>query len=402
MDQIRLLQQADYEQSLLLAEFAFQRKLHPDDRANRLAEMDTEQIWGYFVEDQLAAQLAVLPLKIWVNGQVTNMGGVALVSTWPEYRRGGKIGQLLHRALREMRDRGQVWSALAPFSYAFYRKYGWEAGIDYIRYEMDVGKLPRPDVAEGSQVRRVSADEVESITAPIYEAFAVRFNGMLARTPMWWQTRVFGRKQGIFSVYRNPSGEAEGYLFYQVKDKVLTIHEMVCLTEEARLGLWRYVSQHDSMISKVICHAPVGDQLPFLLAEPTIRQDIIPYFMMRIVDVSELIATYAFAPGTDDDGSSKPFYFLVNDTAAEWNDGLFRIEPEKLGTDRVSKLGPDSGDIDREQILSCDIQSLSSLLIGYKSASLLHRIGRLRGPVEEVLRLEQYLPKTTTYLLDYF
>lgn len=400
MSDIRLLQQDDYEQSLLLAQFAFQRKLLPDDRAQRLAAMDNEQIWGCFVDGQLAAQLAVLPLNFWINGQVYGMGGIALVASWPEYRRGGMVGQLLRRSLAGMREQGQVWSALAPFSYAFYRKYGWEAGIDYIRYEIDVGKLPRPEVVEGSQVRRIAADE--EMLAPIYETYAASFNGMLARTPEWWRTRVFGNKEGIVSVYRNSAGEAEGYLFYQVKEKVLTIHELVCLTEEARLGLWRFISQHDSMISKVVCRAPVGDSLPFLLAEPRIRQEVVPYFMVRIVDVSQLLTTYRFASGDNTDNSAKPFYLLVDDAAAEWNDGLFRIYPQRTGSERVCKLDPNITNNFLEPILSCDIQTLSALLIGYQSASLLHRIGRLRGDEEEVLRFEQYLPAATAYLMDYF
>ncbi|MNR51689.1 hypothetical protein D3C85_1714000 [compost metagenome] len=53
-------------------------------------------------------------------------------------------------------------------------------------------------------------------------------------------------------------------------------------------------------------------------------------------------------------------------------------------------------------VISCDIQTLSALFMGYLRASLLHQLGRIEGHSEEIARLELRLPSRTTYLADYF
>ncbi|TKH33755.1 GNAT family N-acetyltransferase, partial [Paenibacillus polymyxa] len=39
---------------------------------------------------------------------------------------GGMVSRLLTHALEEMKTAGQSLSFLHPFSFAFYRKFGWE------------------------------------------------------------------------------------------------------------------------------------------------------------------------------------------------------------------------------------------------------------------------------------
>ena len=81
--------------------------------------MKEEDVWGYFVNDRLASQLRLLPLAIWLNGVRYEMGGIASVATWPEYRRQGQVGKLLRHMLKVMRDKGMTVSMLHPFSFAF-------------------------------------------------------------------------------------------------------------------------------------------------------------------------------------------------------------------------------------------------------------------------------------------
>lgn len=408
MDPIRLLKKDDLQDSLALSEFAFQNTVLPEERDERLAVMESQQTWGYFARDQLAAKLTILEQETWVNEKAFKMGGIAAVATWPEYRRQGMVGQLLSKSLEMMKESGQTLSFLAPFAFAFYRKYGWEAYIEYMRYEIATHQLPKPEVAAGSTLRRIEAES--ALLNPIYEAYAKRFNGMLVRTEDWWRKRVFNRKKGIVTLYRNAAGEPEGYIIYQVKEKVLTVHEMIALTEEANRGLWRLISNHDSMIDKVVCQAPFGDPLPFVLADPRIKQEVVPYFMARIVDAAAFLREYPFNAVVEGAGAGKPLYLQLRDGHAEWNNGIFRIQPAQGEGNDVIKLSGErvfanEGGSDKEEerhVISCDIQTLSALLMGYKRASLLHRIGRLQGDTDEISRLEQFIPERTTYLTDFF
>ncbi|MNR23373.1 hypothetical protein D3C85_1403900 [compost metagenome] len=176
---------------------------------------------------------------------------------------------------------------------------------------------------------------------------------------------------------------------------------MVALTEDASRAIWRLISNHDSMIEKVVCQAPEGDSLPFMLADPRIKQEIVPYFMARIVDAEAFLKLYPFDTVADTSEKSEPFYLQLHDGQAEWNNGIFRVVPGNGEGNDIIKLD-DAHNPQSTDIISCDIQTLAALLMGYKRASFLLRIGRLQGDAAEITRLERFIPDRTTYLTDFF
>ncbi|NEW09840.1 GNAT family N-acetyltransferase [Paenibacillus sp. SYP-B3998] len=396
MNGIRTLKQEELLESFSLAEFAFQFELTSGERAERVEKTDPNQISGYFVDGTLAAQLTILNCYTWLNGQCFAMGGIAGVATWPEYRRNGMVGQLLVQALKTMKEQGQTVSFLSPFKFEFYRKYGWETYIDFLKYEIPADKLPKFQITEGGKIVRVSKDW--ELLNPIYEEHAVRYNGMLKRDEQWWNQRYFKFKKGTAALYCNSQGEHRGYVFYQVKDKVATIHEMVFLDEEARRGLWKFIADHDSMIDKVELNAPVDDALPFLTHDPKFKQEKIAYFSARIVDVQTFLTQYSFAAREQ----ATSLYLHISDSHAEWNNGIYVLEIAAKGKEAVVTKLSEGESLSGYDILSCTIQTLSALLIGYQKAGFLSKIGRLQGTPELVSKFEAAIPVRTTYLSDFF
>ncbi|SDO82234.1 Predicted acetyltransferase [Paenibacillus sp. yr247] len=396
MNEIRTLRQEELSESFSLSEFAFQYELTEEERAERIGWMDPNQVWGYFAQGQLAAKLHIFNFHTWLNGQCFAMGGIAGVATWPEYRRNGMVGQLLVQALKVMKEQGQTISFLAPFKFEFYRKYGWETYVDYLKYVIPVDKLPKFKAAEGSSILRVAKDK--ELLNPIYEKYAKQFNGMLKRDPAWWNNRYFKSKKGTAAIYLNAQGEQRGYVFYQVKDQVATIHELVFLDEEARRGLWKFIADHDSMMAKVEVKAPVDDQLPFLVHDPKFNQEKITYFSARIVDVESFFLQYVYEARDE----AEPLCLRISDSHADWNQGVYRLDFTENGKSaKVTKLS--EGDIPSEElILSCTVQTLTALFIGYQKASFMALIERLQGSQLLISRLEAAIPRRTTYLADFF
>jgi predicted acetyltransferase len=397
MDQIRRLKAEELDESFALSEFAFQYELSPEDRAERMGQVNLNQLWGYFMDGKLASKLTILDFQTWINGKSFAMGGIAGVATWPEYRRNGMVGKLLRHALQVMKEQGQTVSFLHPFAFAFYRKYGWETYIEYKKYEIETAKLSGVFAAGPGTVKRVPLDW--KLLQPVYEAYAAQYNGMLRRDEFWWTQRYFKFKKGTAAVYYNAEGEARGYVFYQVKDYQCKIHELVHLDQESRSALWKFIADHDSMMEKVLVNAPSDDDLPFLLANPRIKHEVVPYFMARIVDVAAFLAQYPFAAAAG--GEEERFALQVADGQAEWNDGMFELVIDADGRASVTKKDV-PGDPAETNVLACDIQTLSTLLMGYRSASALHRIGRFQGSAAEAARLEKRIPQRTTYLADFF
>lgn len=410
MDEIRTLRQEDIDGSLKLDEFAFQYEIPESEWIETRQDTNPEQIYAVYVNNNLAAKLHLLPFSVYIGGVPFLMGGVAGVATWPEYRRGGRVAQLLHHALRAMKDAGQVVSLLAPFSFAFYRKYGWEHCIDRKQYTIHKVDWPKFPGTTGSVFR---SDDLDALK-PLYETFASRYNGMLQRSDAWWQRRAKRWGAAIRAVYQTESGAAKGYIVYQVKQSALTIHEFVYNTEEARQGLWNFINDHDSMADKVTLIVPTNDVLPFLLPNPRITQELVPYFMARIVDVENFLRQFPFVRLPLAQKASNLANTLLNirvtDPHAPWNEGTFQVRfPVAASGDvtvgRVSVDSFDSFDSTGDSLLdvvSMDIQTLTAVLFGYQRPSLLQQLGRISGSREAVQALEQSLPTQTPFLYDFF
>jgi predicted acetyltransferase len=398
LEEIRRLTHADIDEHLRLDEFAFQLEFTPERLQDLRAHTNPENIWGYFVDGQLAAQLMIWPLTVYVHGVPFPMGGIASVATWPEYRRGGKVAQLLRTSLIEMREAGQVVSMLAPFSFAFYRKYGWEMLMERKLYTLERADWPHFPDTGGTFERTTDWRHL----APIYEAYARRYNGMLQRTEEWWTRRIEQRKPGIRAVYRNAAGEPRGYLIYQVRNARIQIHELVFLDEDARRGIWNFIYNHDSMAREVTLVAPSDDSLPYLLDNPRIKQELEPYFMARIVDVGPFLRRYPFAAPDGD----VTVALSLTDPHAPWNEKCFTICVDHHGAAEIEQgdardVGTPPGSA-HLPVVQMDIQNLSAMLMGYRRPMELYRLGRLLGNLEGVQRLEQILPARTTFLLDFF
>lgn len=391
--EIRQLTREEMFDSITLSEFAFQYELSPEDKEERIRQADPNQSWGYWIDGKLASKLTILDFHTWIGGREFAMGGVAGVATWPEYRRQGMVGKLLRHALRTMRDNGQTISFLHPFSYPFYRRFGWNNLTEYRKYTIETDKLIGVFAPGAGTVERIAL-EPEAVGA-VYEAYAKTFNGMLKREDKYWRERVFKLKKGTAAVYRNAAGEMRGYVFYQVRDMVFKVHELVWLDEEARSALWKFIADHDSMMERVELQAPADDRLPLLLPNPRFKQETVPYFMARVVDAAAFLAQYPFLPGR-----AEKFTLRVRDEQADWNDGAFELSIDAEGAAVVRRL--DSGEAGAGSELRLSIQTLSALLIGCEQAPWLQSIGRIAGSAEQAQALDARIPRKTTYLADYF
>src|SRR5690606_11959965 len=140
---LRALTTADFEESMKLSSFAFQYPLTAEQLEERRASFLTDDVYrvGVFQHEHLCAQVTLLHLNVYVNGELFSMGGIAGVSTWPEHRRHGYVARILKELLVKMKENGQSISMLHPFSFSFYRKYGWETYIEYKQYEMSADHL---------------------------------------------------------------------------------------------------------------------------------------------------------------------------------------------------------------------------------------------------------------------
>ncbi|PRX72979.1 putative acetyltransferase [Cohnella sp. SGD-V74] len=392
--EIRQLTEQDYYERMALSQFAFQMRWTEDQLEQRKRTYLPEQDWGVFDgANKLLSALTLLPLEVWVQGKKMAMGGVAGVATWPEARRQGCVGRLLSHALETMRNEGQSLSMLHPFSFPFYRRYGYELTIERKKYAIPTRLLPSRKETPG-EVRRMAEPDVAVLDA-IYSAYASRYNGTLARSAEWWTERAL-RKEGTAVVYFNEAGSPEGYVFYDCLDSKMTVHEIVALSETARTALWTFIANHDSMIGETTLFAPIDDGFPYLLDDPRIGQELLPYFMSRIVDAEAFAKQYAWEQGTGEES----VLLRLEDRHAPWNDGTFRLSWSKEGEGTLERI--DGAEDSEADVIACDIQALTAMLLGERKPTWLASVGRVSGAAESLKRLERRIPERTAYLMDFF
>lgn len=389
--EIRQLHLEEFEPGLTLSEYAFQYKLSDEDRIKNKQKFRPERVWGIFEEGKLNAELTLLPLEVYIQGQAVSMGGIASVATWPEHRRHGYVAKLLRHILQIMNENGHTLSMLHPFLIPFYRKFGWEVYCDYKKYTIPVTKFPLKTEIKGS-VRRDDA-ELE-ILEQLYNHFAARYNGTLKRSTEWWQENVLD-KDTHHGVFYSEQGEPEGYVLYKVEKSELVIDEFVFLNEKARQGLWTYLANHDSMVTGASLKlVPSDDILPYLLPDPRIPQENYPYFMARIVNAQAFVESFPFNKLTD----AGKYTVYIKDEQAPWNEGVWEWSVNSEGTASLTRLESDVEQAD----LTCSIGTLTVLLMGYKRPEELARYGQLGGKSEAVKWLEEITPQAQTALFDFF
>jgi predicted acetyltransferase len=394
MAEIRNLTIEQFEERIALSEFAFQYKLSPEETEQARESFRPESVYGLFGEDgRLLSALTVIPFEVWLRGRKLAMGGVAGVASWPDTRRQGGAARLLVHSFEEMRRKGQSLSSLYPFSHAFYRKYGYEMMTQRKQYTIEPRWFPPRRKTSGS-VRLV--DKTMELLDPVYQAYASQYDGMLVRDHDWWTRRVL-KPPGVAAVYYNEAGKAEGYMLYQVKDRQMKVNEWVALTEEARVALWSYAGNHDSMVDQLTVTVPADDPLPFLLPEPRLKQEVSAHSMSRIVDAEAFVGQYPFEKSDRAD----ELLLHIEDAHAAWNQGTFKLRMEASGEARMARISEDA-DSHPGADLSLDIQTLTLMLAGEMRPRILHRVGRLRGSAESVELLERRVPLLQPFLSDFF
>ncbi len=239
-----------------------------------------------------------------IRGDWQEMAGLSAVASPPESRHGGLVREMLAESLAEYRENEVYFSALWPFSYEFYRKYGWATVNKCAHYEttpdaLDLGVEP------AGEFRRLDADDWE-LLVPVFDAHSEEYALSTDRTEDWWRERVFkGWKKDPYAYAWMKDGEARGYLVYTVNEdddgKRLKVWEMASVDDDAHRHLLRFMQYHDSQIETVeLYYTPENTDLLDIVADPRdVDCEIRTGPMFRLVDVPRALETISYDAETD-------------------------------------------------------------------------------------------------------
>ena len=351
------------------------------------SEFEAAMALGCFDRETLISQIAVYPLKANIYDSVYPIGFVTSVCTYPEYTGHGIMKRLMYQALVHMRERKQPFGMLFPYSIPLYRRFGWEIISNKISFTVKDRQIPSKAKAPG-YVRRVNWENKDFMN--LHTRFASSTHGCLFRNSLAWEEYWrWDEDDTVVAVYYDQHATPMGYMVYLIKDDIMHIKEMIYINREAHEGLWEYIRAHDSMIDEVRGNSYFNEPIAFEMDDGDIREMIRPYIMGRIVDVEEFLHLYHCSP----EEKGVCFDLDIDDAFLPWNNRPFRVWFEG-GNCTLTDRDPDYE-------LRMSIATLSTLLIGYKTAAKLARIGRITGSDEAIARLDHALLHEAPYISDY-
>lgn len=151
--------------------------------ASRVGDDMEEEFIGAFADDNetLMAQIAVKDYKVTYCGKTVGCVGIAGVSTYPEYRREGCIRAIFNEVFRRCADRGWDVSLLYPFSYRYYRKFGYELAFRHKTLSVPFSMLTHIERNNDAVLYNGEEDVLADLLG-VYAAYAKDKNLCMVRT----------------------------------------------------------------------------------------------------------------------------------------------------------------------------------------------------------------------------
>lgn len=330
------------------------------DRARQvprsMQEKHWDSQWAAFDDDgvTMAATLTVIPWTARFDGHTVPMAGIGGVASLPQYRRGGAIRGCFRAALRDLYDSGAMLSYLYPFSTAFYRKFGYELGCDWVRWRLKLSGMPAPEVGGSwrlAEPERPLTEDVRAVNA-IREA---RYNCAVIGDDtqyLYLREDPFVTKRYSY-VYYDAAGRPRAHMTIVPGGGELACPRFAFNDREGFLGLLALLVRLSADHSHATLDLPVDVDLGGLLPEWSfgcVARTIQQRGMVRAVNVAGLLAL-ARARGA---GALR---VAVEDEQLPENTGCFEVSfaPGRANAVRRVDAAPD---------IALTIQDFSRLIVG--------------------------------------
>lgn len=380
--------QADFQQMFDLAAYAFVQNKSAEQKERFTYLAKNSENYGSFADEILASQIMATPFFINFWDQTFKMKGIGFVSTYPEFRKQGRIDAIMREILQDSYKQGTELSYLAPFSYPFYRRYGYESAFLQIRYEASPEMWPFAEKSMG-KVRRITFPAAKEVMKTIYQKSDESQKGGLQRAEWWLKYKFDLHKDFNFAIYEEKS-EARGYVVYQIVQDKLEIMELIALTQSGFNALHAFIKAHSGTVKKIGWSCPYNGETKLLqVCNPQVDVKILPYMMARVVNILAFLKAYPWQNKIKQSFTIE----IVADSFLPVNNGCYEITPEKsvkqVATSKLPRI-------------KVTPQSFTQLFLGSVSLNELRAAEKIELSTDLARQLTTLLPTEKPLLGDYF
>ncbi|HEY3413991.1 MAG TPA: GNAT family N-acetyltransferase [Armatimonadota bacterium] len=331
-------------------------------------------------EGRLVAAMMITPEDLQMGDVTVPGGAVGGVGTAVAARRIGCAAAMMTETVRRMVGWGITGSAMWPFSYAYYRKFGWETGgeVRISTWPRDIQWLIEPD-GDVSVLTPADAPDVSSV----WDALTPGFRCSTARAWDVWESLVGPERFGSGQANKTGfvcrrGGKPVGYAMYEIpepkdgeKPAFLEINEIRALDGAAAVAIIRAVMERTDF-GKYRAAFSVNDRVRSLAVNArAIETELHASFGFRIIHPDAI--------------------FPLMKCACRTEPVTIRIHDELVGT-RTWKTALDGSPaeiVTSEPDVDCDIRAFTPIASGFVTPSAAASLGWLQGDASAVARLQE-------------
>ena len=295
-----------------------------------------EERWGLCDDTgQMVASVSTMSHTLAFGGQPVSAGEVHMVGSLPEGRGGGNVRALMRKILQDFEARGDVFALLIPFSFAFYRKFGFELAARMYSQRVPIEQLA--NMVCDYRVTRVESERDVPVVRSLYESFArTRNMADLLNEDAW---KYAGNGEFGERDFLHPNDIRYTYVFWSHKDTPhayvrfrfqadaknpfmgeLDVCDCVYDSPQAFLGILGFLYRMRAKVSHVSFELMDDVDLATILPEcDDVECTVGGHVMARLLDVPRALE---LMPHPQNEGS---YSVGVTDAFMPQNDGTYRV-----------------------------------------------------------------------------
>jgi predicted acetyltransferase len=283
----------------------------PAQAAFRRERIDFARTLGAFEDDRIVGTFRSFATELTLPGLARlPVGAITAVTVRPTHRRRGILTKMMDDDLGASIEREEAASILVSAEYPIYGRFGFGHATDEGRYTMRTRQMRFHGETSGS-VEILPAAPARPIVAEVYQRYRAASPGEIDR-PAWRHDVELGlleqapqpRWKGQVAIHRDASGEPDGYVRYHgaehwdegIPDNELIVDELLGVTRDAQLELWRYLAQMDLVATITASMRPIDDPVRWALVDGrasrlTGRYD---FLWLRPLDLERLLSSRSY------------------------------------------------------------------------------------------------------------
>jgi predicted acetyltransferase len=315
-----------------IAKYCFADPVGWSDRIFPLERGD--EAWGVFRGRTLQSGLVTREYVARLFGGWHRLSGISLVETPPEFRNNRNISSLFDRVLKKERESGKLFSALYPFSFEYYARYGYGllGGPLFASFAPENIALEKPPAGEYAAYTGARAQLTDYHT--VYETWVAShsFGIRPRRSSAHFNDHLAWSQDRIVLYYEGKTCGGFVRLHKKIYDNVpsdLEIRKIAWRDERAFRALMYLLQTHRNQIKEVKWYMPAAVPIASVMRNPRIGLQRLSDWMARPLDLPALCRLKA-----EERPAKNDIVFAVEDELLPQNTGTYRIRGRTVAKEK--------------------------------------------------------------------